>query len=590
MAEIPVFKDRRMSGVDPKTGLLSSYLISSSYAGILRLSPNSSATLLDLNENITITEEIEDYFYYNDDPTLALTDQFVTVSTSDGILLDMSIKETGIHFNKLYVQGALKTPGVIAYISKGSKFYIDKIAMPMDGLTLEGTAQDGPSDYYIEDDAISGEALSDKLLNYYILINKGKDDSETRFEYENIRNIINRFAKEALSELTALPTGSIHWIPVNLEEYTALLRQDGNEHNSSNLRANTLIRDFLLCDGSLYKNKDFPELAKILNKESVVFWDYDPDTKTMNPPAKPHINNNNNHTFRVPDLRSMFIKYIVPSPSKIDTADDYMFNNGKGIQNKNGNWDLGISNKTGSWEMDSSKNQEIIIKKKLDKHYHFIVFDNNSAKQHNTKSFVNGTITFTNAIGAADKWGWDTYNNAASPLAKYGSSRRKSDTLAVGDNGSNQGTKSGRYSDYLERTKGCRTTPCAKGYWSCHEDQGPVSYIYAPLLGASQKGFGLARTPRALCHGLGFTCGYILSVPTSDIYKTAKTVPLDNYIGQSSWSLAREVEYEKVNWEKYNPISKKFYSVPTEHINTAADRYQIENCPEFYACLPLIKI
>lgn len=594
MAEIPVFKERRMSGVDPKTGLLSSYLISSSYAGILRLTPNSSATLLDLNDGLTITDEIEEYFYYEDNPTDALTSQFVTVSTSDGVLLDMSIKETGVQFNKLYVQGALKTSGIVGYLTKDNSFNIGNIHMPTNGLVVEGASPDGPAEYFIEDNIISGDALSDKLSNYYILVNRAKDDKKPRFEYENIRNIVNQFAKEALAELTSLPTGSIHWIPVNLEEYSALLNREGNEHNSSNLKANTLIRDFLLCDGSLYKSKDFPELAKILNKESVVFWEYNPGDGTMLPPSTPYTNENKNYTFRVPDLRSMFIKYVVPSSSKIDTSTDLLINKGKGVQNKNGNWDLSISNKTGSWEMDSNKNQEIVIKKKLDKHYHFIVLDNNSANQHNTKSFVadendKKRISFTAATSSNDDWGWPLFNSSASPLAKYGSARRRHDTLRI-EWEKNRGDITGSLNSNLERSKGCHTTPCADGWWSCDKDQGPLSYIYPPIVGNSQKGYVLKRNDKALCHGISFTCGYVLSAAYSSTYKTTGTVALTNYIGQSSWAMSREVEYDKVDWKNYNPKSKEFYSVPVTHFDTDKDRYQMENCPEFYACLPLIKI
>ena len=126
MAEIPVFKERRMTGTSA-LDLEESYFISSSYAGILRLSPNSSSTLLDLNNDITITDEIAEYFYYEDDVTTALNNQFVTVSTSDGVLLDMSIRNDAIQFNNLYVLGALKTPNLVVYQNENNTFNIGGI-------------------------------------------------------------------------------------------------------------------------------------------------------------------------------------------------------------------------------------------------------------------------------------------------------------------------------------------------------------------------------------------------------------------------------------------------------------------------------
>ena len=394
-------------------GLEESYFISSSYAGILRLSPNSSSTLLDLDNAITLTEELEDYFHYEDDVTTALNNQFVTVSTSDGVLLDMSIRNDAIQFNNLYVLGALKTPNLVVYQNENNTFNIGGINMPNKHLDKGDYTTNIPSTYSIDDGTVIGEALSDKLDDYYFLINTSEDGEPTKFEFENVRTLIKKFTDEALAELNSLPTGSIHWIPVNIKQYEALLNKDTNRHNSDDLNANTLIRDFLLCDGSRYKSKDFPELAKILNGERVVYWNYE-SNDAMVPFAE--TNENKENTFRVPDLRSMFIKYIVPD--RIDTSiddvdDDYFINEGRGKKKEDGSWDLGICNRVGSWEMDSAKNQEIIIDNQLDKHYHFIVLDNNTAKQSNTKRFTDNKFTFTTAINGTDEWNWDKYDSDA---------------------------------------------------------------------------------------------------------------------------------------------------------------------------------
>ena len=563
-----------MTGINA-LGLEESYFISSSYAGILRLSPNSSSTLLDLNDDITFTDEISEYFHYEDDVTYSLENQFVTVSTSDGVLLDMSISSDAIQFNNLYVLGALKTPNIVVYQTENNVFNIGGINMPNKHLDKGAFADNTPSEYYVDNGEITGEALSDKLDDYYFLINTAEDGEPTKFEYENVRTLIKKFTNEALAELNSLPSGSIHWIPVNIKEYEALLKKnESNKHNSDDLKANTLIRDFLLCDGSRYNNKDFPELAKILNGERVVYWNYEVN-ESVDGAMMPMAENNENkeNTFRVPDLRSMFIKYIIPN--KIDTSDDddYFINEGRG--KKNGEtkaWDFGISNRVGSWEMDSAKNQEIIIDKRLDKHYHFIVLDNNTANQHNTKSWANGSFSFQKTINGTDDWKWDKYNSGAKPLAKYGSTRR---------HGNYNGTR-GSGTTYngagLNTTHGCNTRNCTP--LDCSADNGPVSYIYPPSYGGGGS----------YCHGASFTCGYVLSIGSSSVYKTTGTINLSNYVGQTSWSLSREVPYSKVDFNNYNKNSKSIYSVKETYITPEENRYQKENCPEFYACLPLIKI
>lgn len=552
-------------------GLEESYFISSSYAGILRLSPNSSSTLLDLDNAITLTEELEDYFHYEDDVTTALNNQFVTVSTSDGVLLDMSIRNDAIQFNNLYVLGALKTPNLVVYQNENNTFNIGGINMPNKHLDKGDYTTNIPSDYSIDDGTVIGEALSDKLDDYYFLINTSEDGEPTKFEFENVRTLIKKFTDEALAELNSLPTGSIHWIPVNIKEYETLLKKsDANKHNSDDLDANTLIRDFLLCDGSRYRSKDFPELAKILNGERVVYWNYE-SNDAMVPFAE--TNENKENTFRVPDLRSMFIKYIVPD--KIDTTkdDDYFINEGRGKKKEDGSWDLGICNRVGSWEMDSAKNQEIIIDNQLDKHYHFIVLDNNTAKQSNTKRFTDNKFTFTTAINGTDEWNWDKYNSGAKPLAKYGSTARHDNYNGVRGSGTEYNGEN------LNRTHGCDTRNCTG--IDCNSDNGPVSYIYPPSYGGGGS----------YCHGAGFTCGYVLSIGTSKVYKKTGTIDLSNFVGQTSWALSREVPYANmVDWENYNSNSKSIYQQKETYIKPEKDRYQKENSPEFYACLPLIKI
>jgi hypothetical protein len=74
-----------------------------------------------------------------------------------------------------------------------------------------------------------------------------------------------------LLSLQTIPTGSVHFVPLTIDQYKSLcsaqlpnkeLSYDNNDINITD----PIVRDFLLCDGRRYKNIDFPELAKVLWK------------------------------------------------------------------------------------------------------------------------------------------------------------------------------------------------------------------------------------------------------------------------------------------------------------------------------------
>jgi hypothetical protein len=136
---------------------------------------------------------------------------------------------------------------------------------------------------------------------------------------------------EALLDLQTIPTGSIHWFPVTLEQYKQLVTKNGKKPNTSFINGDDtkpvdpLLRDFLLCDGRRYNNRDFPELAKILWREPITRWKIATNDSTkMYPHFDTECNNYgpktvngnievsaNSFTFRVPDLRHMFISSIL---------------------------------------------------------------------------------------------------------------------------------------------------------------------------------------------------------------------------------------------------------------------------------------
>lgn len=303
-----------MTGVDPNTNLLSSYYINDSFAGILRLSPNDSATLLDKNSGIEYVDEISSYINFEDSVTDYISTQFVSVSSSDGVLFDMGISHDAIEFENLYVLGTPKIPAIINYTNSDSEFYLGDIKMPNKYNFKAAVSTHGGSLY---------ETSTEKTLDdTYILVNQSKDGAISNFDFEAVTSAIGNIVEAELTKLSSLPTGSLHWLPVNLEQYKELLnKSDNDKHNSNSLTCDPIVRDFLLCDGSRYENSAFPELAKILYKETITRWITDTSGTSM---TKEEVTNNysKEKTFVVPDLRSMFIEYVIPLEQHLKNQDE----------------------------------------------------------------------------------------------------------------------------------------------------------------------------------------------------------------------------------------------------------------------------
>lgn len=452
---LPRFKERIMYGniKNENDALIEkSYPINQSYSGILRISPNSTATLLNKNNSISITDEIKDYVNYSDHVSFALESGFVPVSTSDGVSLDMNIGNRGVEYNNLYVMGTVRTPSITVYMKdiNDSSFTLGTLNMPYKPNTVRTQAvNDGTPIFKEVGDGDSPEEREKFLDETYILVNTatgGKSD----FAFKSARTLIKEFIDETLLKLATLPSGSIHWIPVNIKEYNRLMEISAKNNGGHNLSAKAnipLIRDFLLCDGSCYRNEDFPELAKILYKESITYWESSGKKNTIQVETAAHIESAaGEKCFRVPDMRTMFMQYVVPQITVSGECKE--------------------TNKVGSYEHDYPEDQESQIRAGVDKHYHYIVLDNNIKNQPNTlllgarkieakKVTDSGGFNFKSSI-ENDKWadipenyqvedylsrlkgGQDAYlktnahyaaNGAtkeqfARPLAKYGSMKR----------------------------------------------------------------------------------------------------------------------------------------------------------------------
>ena len=373
---LPILKERRMMGED-SAGAESAQFISNSYAGILRLSPNSSGTLKNINSSITSTSEVKDYINYDDVVGEYLKRQYITVSASDGSMVDMAISDIGVEYNTLYVRGAVAVTPIyssdapysaltigINNIDNVGGLYINGYKMPSiynDKITTEDKDETKFGNNFNAYD-------SSTLDKAYILLNASDEDN--RYEFFRASQIVDTFVKEALLKLKSLPTGSIHFIPLTIEQYKALGNADNWRHNNKDSE-NSLIRDFLICDGKTYKNADYPELAKILYKEPIG------DDATTN-------EYKSSKTFRVPDLREMFIQSAVPLFKPDNEYDS--------------------KTKVGTSTSSSFPIDE-------DKHYHFIVLDNSIVNNNNTNNITDEAYKLK-----------VTPNTA--PLARYGTFRK----------------------------------------------------------------------------------------------------------------------------------------------------------------------
>lgn len=343
---IPKFKDKTVYYTTDTTE--TSYPVSASYKGILRLSPNDDASLAEAQIEDIIGSEVEEGNYFIDPIDNFVDKQFIRISTSDGFLLDMRLTEFNIEFDNLYVRGPIKTDVLRVYTKTNTTFDVD-------GLTyLPDTVNKSIAALVAADGGILNDiSPSDEQYQPYILVSRNTD--ERKFEYQQFNSLVENAIMDVLMDVCSLPTGSIHFAPITIKAYNALLMKgkpnkfycDERDSNGNLVPNSPIVRDFLLCDGSLYNNTDFPELAKILEGEIISYWVYDGSQKMM--VLKKHKNDyTESKTFRVPDLRHSFLRSLYPDIQYADAA-----------------W-----NQTGSWNVDVRP--KLTEKKNSDQHVHFI--------------------------------------------------------------------------------------------------------------------------------------------------------------------------------------------------------------------------
>ena len=582
---LPVLRERTVYVKNDGNGADNSDFINKSFKGILRLSPNDSATYLEQENYISYNESIADYISFEDDITYQLNEQFIKVSTSDGYLLDLRLSKYGVEYDNLYVLGAVKTTSPLQLFATDKRsFKLGNSYIVSDRNKQILSAKRNTTDCV----PINDETLEDT----YVLVNTNNNG----MEFVNAKNIVDLFIREALLEISAVPTGSIHFIPLNITQYNALLeksRKAGGGHNITVDGNDPLIRDYLLCDGSYYRSVDFPELAKILHKEYIAYWqrtesksDSDGILGDADAPAEVYMEmkeeTNGNaflniykgkltpegvelpekpesaKVFRVPDLRGMFIQSALVSPERPNTV--------------------------GQFERDSIKDNAIMIKHGMDRHYHYIVLDN-PLPSTNT---VSGTFAeiLTGSTGTIEKLA----TNTPAALARYGAIKNTKSTHWFGTVNTKKSTT---HSATVGNTKVVIKTgnPSSHGCGECCRAC-DGSYGASPIYKPTYKRYN--------CYSGGPGGGYILSTLNKPMNAELSR---EDWLGASSWSIdmsfsrdeieAMENIDEKLNYTSvkddpiYKNISKNYVSYSAE------DKRHLlgyENTPEFYGVLPLIKI
>lgn len=355
--QIPRFKDKVMyiPASVSKTKQESSYVISSSFKGIVRMSPNNHNTTyekadiqLSLQDDAALGTTYSDAIKFDNEAKDAIksnadiTKRMIIGSDSDGYLVNFRFSEYNLEFDDLGVIGITEATNMTIYTSattdisniltiNGERMpyfpQTGSTSLPLYRGTHEGqlTNPVPAHEWDVRDVKITGEPD-----NSYVVYGTIDNNNKRTFKWNQTSKFIKELILEALLDLQTIPTGSIHWFPVTLSQYKELVINNGSKPNTSFINGDDtqpvdpLLRDFLLCDGRRYNNRDFPELAKILWKEPISRWKIATNDNTKMYPFfdvecnnyGPKQNNGNievstnSFTFRVPDLRHMFISSI----------------------------------------------------------------------------------------------------------------------------------------------------------------------------------------------------------------------------------------------------------------------------------------
>lgn len=394
---LPRLKERVMyiSKMSSSSKIQASYPIASSYKGILRLSPNNHTTVnqknqvqLSLSDEKALGTTYTDAIIFDDEALKSIkTDadisrRLIIGSDSDGYLVNFRIGLEDIQFDNLGIIGTLQSnDGVYIY----SKLSSTQPQLVLDNTIMPSTAN-GQNPIFVE------EKVED-IKDMKKVVVKGKGDNSTLaysitkdkkriFKHKLTSLFVKQLIMEALLGLQTIPTGSIHWLPVTYAQYQHLMnntdddpaetyanKTDFTDDNGEKTQYDPILRDFLLCDGREYQNYKYPELAKILWGQKVVYW----QPKKIEGQDDNYIGfyplwQTNDYAtkkkFKVPDLRHMFI------------ASSQILYTSKLINDEKENYKGEEKNITGTYTPDNlPKGSE--AGSEQDNHFHFIAYGTN---------------------------------------------------------------------------------------------------------------------------------------------------------------------------------------------------------------------
>ena len=410
----------------------SSYSISSSFKGILRLSPNNHTTVneknyiqLSLADEKALGTTYSDAITFSDQAISSIkTDadikrRMIIGSDSDGYLVNFRISDRDIEFDNLGVMGTLQVnEGAFLYGKNNTKEPM--LLLGNSVLPHFANAQNPKNTSYgmeLQKDERNIDVLGqgDNSTLAYATVENGK----RVFKHKKTSLFIKELIMEALLSLKTIPTGSIHWLPVTYEQYNALMPNtegDPSFYANKSQTTDTLLRDFLLCDGRQYNTHDYPELAKTLWGQKVVKWEttsieqenqdsiglypvqtrngFDGEQDIYTNPKKDKYGNEMEKKFRVPDLRHMFIAscQILSSMKKsITTNVDLTYQE---------------NNITGTYTPDNLP-KGINAKTQDDNHFHFISYGTNGMQyQSMSQQFTNDPNVGMQEVATYSK-GWN---------------------------------------------------------------------------------------------------------------------------------------------------------------------------------------
>lgn len=526
MANLPKFIDKIIYTNDQ------SYPISSSFRGILRLSPNDIETykqrqLIQLTDQDKITygnkSNYADCINFGSDVVEGsfidcdIDTTMILCSDSEGYAVGFRLSATNPEFDNLGVIGTFETKTLQLFTKGDTNTFI-----------------------------INGQKMPTKAHNssgkYFLKMNNNE------WGYYSPNDFIKKTIIEILRSFETIPTGSIHWCPVTIEQYKTLCEKQSKQYTHNITDSDPLIRDFLVCDGRKYMCADFPELAKILNGEKVSthkegkhdITDKDGKTTTTKfyyPSSRDdsYEQKNKKHYFHVPDLRHMFISSVIA----------------KGIHGTSDNAEIDdiLSPESGTYTPDCNA-EGITIDK--NQHRHFTAYGTWQVRGYS--DYVQ-----------PDKGGYDYKDYYPNIKVKNGDSYT---------NLSYNPTTPVIPSDKIQKTNG--NLPKFElaendiiGIMPLHNHP----YAYYSTTGSTKSGgmigFGqrIGQNNRDSHSGVNsVSAAYFLSRP--NFKKPALNV---QFVGKSSFEI-----------DSYDPASK-----PTD---SEAIAHGHENTSQFYAMLPLIKI